>query len=31
LAILPDCGHFSFIERPAAFEAALRSWLDQVI
>ncbi|MBI1876860.1 MAG: alpha/beta fold hydrolase [Chloroflexi bacterium] len=30
LVILPGCGHFPFIECPAAFETALRSWLDQV-
>jgi pimeloyl-ACP methyl ester carboxylesterase len=29
LAIVPDCGHMSMLERPAEVGAALRAWLLQ--
>jgi pimeloyl-ACP methyl ester carboxylesterase len=29
LAIVPDCGHMSMLERPAAVSAALRTWLAE--
>jgi len=28
LAVIPDCGHLSPLEQPAALSAALRRWLD---
>lgn len=30
LVIVPDCGHMSTLERPAAVSSALRDWLDSV-
>ncbi|HEX3843426.1 MAG TPA: alpha/beta hydrolase [Steroidobacteraceae bacterium] len=30
LVIVPDCGHMSTLERPAAISNALRDWLDSV-
>jgi pimeloyl-ACP methyl ester carboxylesterase len=31
LAIIPDCGHMSTLERPAEVTAALRAWLAQPV
>jgi proline iminopeptidase len=29
LAVLPECGHFPFVERPEAFLAVVGDWLDR--
>jgi pimeloyl-ACP methyl ester carboxylesterase len=29
-AVLPECGHFPFLEQPDAFTAALRPFLERV-
>ncbi|WP_281690582.1 alpha/beta fold hydrolase [Pseudonocardia thermophila] len=29
LAVLPECGHFPFLERPEPFLAVVRDWLDR--
>jgi len=30
LRVLPDCGHFPFIEQPESFAEIVRTWLDSV-
>jgi pimeloyl-ACP methyl ester carboxylesterase len=30
LVIVPDCGHMSTLERPAAVSSALRDWLGSI-
>ena len=29
LVVIPDCGHMSMLEQPAAVSAAMRAWLTQ--